>query len=61
MRGARFGGAGVVEESGGCRIANGNDTDLLGGEPEGEVAGVVFDEEADEALVRAERGAMDVF
>ena len=31
----------------------------LGREPEGEVAGVVLDEEADEALVRAKRRAVD--
>ena len=40
-------------------VAEGEDADLLGREPEGEVAGVVLDEEADEALVRAQRGAMD--
>ncbi len=57
--GAEFGldGAGVFDERG--FVADGEDADLLGREPEREVAGVVLDEEADETLVRAERGAVD--
>ena len=57
--GAQFGldGAGVFEQRG--FVADREDADLLGREPEREVAGVMFDEEADETLVRAERGAMD--
>ena len=40
-------------------VADREDADLLGGEPEREVAGVMFDEEADEPLVRAERRAVN--
>ena len=57
--GAEFGldGSGVFHER--FLVANGEDADLLGREPEGEVAGVVLDEEADESLVCAERGALE--
>jgi hypothetical protein len=37
------------------RLGHGQDADLVGREPEGEVASVVLNEEADEALVRAQR------
>src|SRR5438105_1255290 len=40
-------------------IADRKDPDLFGCEPEREVAGVMFDQEADETLVRAEWGAMN--
>ena len=36
--------------------ADGDDADLLGREPEREVAGVILEEKADGALARAERG-----
>ena len=57
--GAEFGldGAGVFEER--RFVADREDADLLGREPEREVAGVMLDEEADETLVRAERRAVD--
>ena len=32
---------------------------MLGGEPDREVAGIMLEQEADHALVRAERGAVD--
>ena len=40
-------------------ISDGEDADLLWGEPQGEVSCVVFDEEPDEPFVRSERGAVD--
>ncbi len=40
-------------------VANGHDTHLLGREPEGEIAGVMLDEEADEALVGTEWRAVN--
>src|ERR1041385_7087837 len=57
--GAEFGhdSFGVVHQ--GFVIADGEHADLFGGEPEREVAGVMLDEEADEAFVRPERRAMD--
>ena len=39
-------------------VADREHADLLGGEPDGEVAGVVLDEETDETLVRAELRAV---
>jgi len=50
-------GLGVVHQRG--FLADGQDAHLLGGEPEREVAGVMLDEEPDEALMRAERRAVD--
>src|SRR4029077_7384100 len=40
-------------------VADRKEGDLLGGKPEWEVAGVMFDQEADETFVGAERGAMN--
>ncbi len=40
-------------------IADGEDAHLFWGKPEREVAAVMFDQESDEALVRAEGGTMD--
>ena len=40
-------------------VADGQDADLFGREPEREVAGVMFDEKADETLVCAERRAVN--
>ena len=50
---AKFGldRAGVVEERG--VGANREDPDLLRGEPEREIAGIMLDQEADETFVRA--------
>ena len=57
-RGVRLGWlCGVVDER--LFVADGQHAHLLGREPEREVAGVMFDEEADETLVRAERRAVD--
>ena len=52
--GAQFGldGAGVFEQRG--FVADREDADLLGGEPERDVAGVMLDQATDEALVRAD-------
>ena len=57
--GAEFGlnCAGVFEER--RFIADRQDADLFGREPEREIAGVMLDQEADETFVRAERRAMD--
>jgi len=40
-------------------LADGDEADLDGGEPEGECAGVVLDEDAEEALDGAKEGAVD--
>ena len=40
-------------------FANGDEADLDGGQPHGEGAGVVLDEDAEEAFYRAEEGAVD--
>ncbi|MFM1944954.1 MAG: hypothetical protein RI897_3936 [Verrucomicrobiota bacterium] len=50
-------GVGVIDE--GFFITDGEDADLFRGEPEGEVAGVMFDEEADEAFVGSEGCPVD--
>ena len=57
--GAEFGhdGLGVVQER--FFLAQADYAHLLGREPEGEIAGVMLNEEADEALVRAERCPVD--
>lgn len=47
--GDKRGGGGIVFR------ADGDDAHLVGREPEGEVAGVMLDEETDDAFVRAER------
>ena len=52
----------VFHKRGGRRIVfrtDGDDAHLVRREPEREVAGVMLDQEADEAFVRAERRAMD--
>ena len=40
-------------------VGDGDDAELLGGDPGGEIAGVVLDEESHEALDAAENGAVD--
>ena len=62
---AQFGndGLGVLDErrEGGIIFrADGNDADLVGREPEREVAGVMLDKETDEALVRAEWARLSI-
>jgi hypothetical protein len=53
----RLNGAGIVAQR--RFIADGKDADLLGREPEREISGVMLNEKPDEALVRAERGAVN--
>ena len=59
LMGAEFGlnCAGVFEQR--RFVADREDADLFGREPEREVAGVMLDEEADETFVRAERRAVN--
>ena len=56
---AQFGhdGLGVVDQR--FIVVERDDAHLIRREPEREVAGVMFDEEADEPLMRAEQRAMD--
>jgi len=56
--GSQFGGR-VVLAYFDLRFADGQEADLFRGHPQGEAPGVVFDQESDEPLVGAERGAVN--